>query len=375
MTSAPVEADELQARVAEGLAAAIALTEAASRSCGEALVRAARTVADSLSRGGKLLIAGNGGNAADAQHLAAEFVGKLVNDRRPLAAVALTTDTSALTAIGNDYGFEQVFARQVAALGRPGDVLLALSTSGRSPNVVAAAEYARQAGISTVALTGGGASPLRAGCDEAIVIPSRVTARIQECQLTLEHLLAECVEALLVPETAPPLTEPARSTRTLTPWPELLVERSRWDDAGRVVVWTSGCFDILHVGHLRSLQMAKEFGDILVVGLNDDENVAELLCHLQTAQVADVQDVEATAGPDDHSTGIVPPTPLDQQLRPRGQCSSAARRFGQWGRGLGHQECLDAFRQEMLERELAFLYPGRDPRRDDNCLVATGTQR
>src|SRR5664280_2166088 len=97
MTSAPVEADELQARVAEGLAAAIALTEAASRSCGEALVRAARTVAYSLSRGGKLLIAGNGGNAADAQHLAAEFVGKLVNDRRPLAAVALTTDTSALT--------------------------------------------------------------------------------------------------------------------------------------------------------------------------------------------------------------------------------------------------------------------------------------
>jgi D-sedoheptulose 7-phosphate isomerase len=276
MTSAPVEADELQARVAEGLAAAIALTEAASRSCGEALVRAARTVADSLSRGGKLLIAGNGGNAADAQHLAAEFVGKLVNDRRPLAAVALTTDTSALTAIGNDYGFEQVFARQVAALGRPGDVLLALSTSGRSPNVVAAAEYARQAGISTVALTGGGASPLRAGCDEAIVIPSRVTARIQECQLTLEHLLAECVEALLVPETAPPLTEPARSTRTLTPWPELLVERSGWDDAGRVVVWTSGCFDILHVGHLRSLQMAKEFGDILVVGLNDDESVRHL---------------------------------------------------------------------------------------------------
>ena len=112
-----------------------------------------------------MLLAGNGGSAADAQHIAAEFVGRFVNDRAPLAAIALTTDTSALTAIGNDYGFEQVFARQVRALGRKGDVFVAISTSGRSPNIVAALKAARELGLVTVGFTKDAQTPMHALCD------------------------------------------------------------------------------------------------------------------------------------------------------------------------------------------------------------------
>jgi D-sedoheptulose 7-phosphate isomerase len=161
------------------------------------IVAVARQMADSLRRGGKLLFFGNGGSAADSQHLAAEFVNRFLRQRGALAAVALTTDTSALTSIGNDLGFDQVFARQVEALGRPGDVVVAISTSGGSPNVLRAVEMARRLGCFTVALTGGSGGALAAAADEAFVVPSAETPRIQETHITLGHALCALVEDLL----------------------------------------------------------------------------------------------------------------------------------------------------------------------------------
>ncbi|HEX9900037.1 MAG TPA: D-sedoheptulose 7-phosphate isomerase [Candidatus Methylomirabilis sp.] len=170
------------------------------RFAGEAAPRiesVARRMAEVLRRGGKLLFFGNGGSAADAQHLAAEFVNRFLRDREALAAIALTTDTSALTSIGNDLGFDQVFSRQVEALGRPGDLVVAISTSGNSPNVLRAVEAARRLGCVTVGLTGGTGGRLAKVVDEAFVVPSTETPRIQETHTTLGHALCALVEDLL----------------------------------------------------------------------------------------------------------------------------------------------------------------------------------
>jgi D-sedoheptulose 7-phosphate isomerase len=162
------------------------------------LVRIVATVADriaqSLRNGGKVLLAGNGGSAADAQHIAAEFVGRFISDRAPLPAIALTTDTSALTAIGNDYGFEQVFERQLRALGRSGDVFVAISTSGRSPNVIAALKAARELNIVTVGFTRAGDNPMRALCDHTLGVASDETALIQQIHITAAHAICSLVE-------------------------------------------------------------------------------------------------------------------------------------------------------------------------------------
>jgi D-sedoheptulose 7-phosphate isomerase len=158
---------------------------------------AASLIHGTLSRGGKLLLCGNGGSAADSQHIASELTGRLVKDRRPLAAVALSTDTSALTSIANDYSFDEVFSRQVMALGRRGDCLLGLSTSGHSRNVIRAAEAARAAGIHVIGLLGRDGGALRALCDVAIVVPSATTARIQEAHGFIGHTLCAMVEAAL----------------------------------------------------------------------------------------------------------------------------------------------------------------------------------
>ena len=167
-----------------------------------AIIDAARKIADvitgALRAGNKLLIAGNGGSAGDAQHIAAEIVGRYKQDRPAYAAIALTTDTSALTAIGNDYGFEQVFARQVEGLGRSGDVLLVLSTSGRSPNILAALNAARQRGLITIGFTGVKGIALGALCDHLLVAPSDDTAVIQQIHLTLAHGICETIERALV---------------------------------------------------------------------------------------------------------------------------------------------------------------------------------
>lgn len=158
------------------------------------LEAAVELFSDCLGAGGKILICGNGGSAADAQHLAAELVCRVRRDRRALPSVALTTDTSMLTAIGNDYGFERIFARQVEALAREGDVLVAITTSGDSANVIEAAKTARERGCRVVGLTGKGGGQLAAHTDVLLDVPSTVVSRIQEIHAVCIHVLAESVE-------------------------------------------------------------------------------------------------------------------------------------------------------------------------------------
>lgn len=159
--------------------------------------RAGNLIAAALRGGRKLMLCGNGGSAADSQHIAAEMAGRFVNDRRPLAAVALSTDTSTMTCIANDYTFDEVFSRQVMGLGMRGDCLLAISTSGNSRNVLRAAEAARAAGIQVIGLLGKGGGALQNACDVSIVVPSQTTARIQEAHIFIGHMLCALVEAEL----------------------------------------------------------------------------------------------------------------------------------------------------------------------------------
>lgn len=160
----------------------------------DAIAAAAGLMTDALKAGGKVLFCGNGGSAADAQHLAAELTGRYLHDRPPLAAVALTVDTSALTAIANDYSYDVVFARQVRGLGRAGDVLVGLSTSGNSRNVVAALEEARAIGLRTIGLTGAGGGRMTGLCDICLCVPSSDTPRIQELHIAAGHMMCELVE-------------------------------------------------------------------------------------------------------------------------------------------------------------------------------------
>jgi D-sedoheptulose 7-phosphate isomerase len=157
----------------------------------------ADALAASLQAGRKIMWCGNGGSAADAQHLAAELTGRFVNNRIPLAGLALATDASALTCIGNDFGFDAVFERQVMALGQGGDCLIAISTSGQSPNVVRAVEAARAKGILTVGLTGRDGGRLAGLCDHCLVVPSATTARIQEAHIFIGHLWCTLIERAL----------------------------------------------------------------------------------------------------------------------------------------------------------------------------------
>jgi D-sedoheptulose 7-phosphate isomerase len=154
-------------------------------------------IAEALAAGHKLLIAGNGGSAADAQHIAAEIIGRYKQERPAWPALALTTDTSALTAIANDYGFEQVFARQVEGLGMRGDVLLALSTSGRSPNIVAVLQTARKRGLLTIGFTGSKGDGMRAHCDHVLIAPSNDTPIIQQIHMVAAHAICDAVEHML----------------------------------------------------------------------------------------------------------------------------------------------------------------------------------
>ena len=160
----------------------------------EEVLKVGSLAAQTLQTGGKILFCGNGGSASDSQHLAAELTGRFVKDRKPLGAIALTTDTSALTSIANDYAFEDVFARQVMALGRSGDLLLGISTSGNSKNIIRAVEEARTLGMRTVGLLGRDGGQLQALCDHAIVVPSDVTARIQEAHILIGHTFCGLIE-------------------------------------------------------------------------------------------------------------------------------------------------------------------------------------
>ena len=152
---------------------------------------------EAYSRGNRVLLAGNGGSAADAQHIAAEFVSRYAFDRPGLAAIAFTTDTSILTAIGNDYGYEQIFRRQLQANGRQGDIFIGISTSGNSPNVLAALQCAKELGITAVGLTGQGETKMHEHCDYCIRVPSESTPRIQESHILLGHIICGIVEDAL----------------------------------------------------------------------------------------------------------------------------------------------------------------------------------
>ncbi|MGE0448150.1 MAG: SIS domain-containing protein [Vicinamibacterales bacterium] len=160
-------------------------------------VAAAEAIATSFRQGGKLLVFGNGGSSADAAHMAAELVGRFMRERRGYAAIALTTDACVLTSVSNDYGFDQVFARQIEALGRPGDVALGITTSGASANVVRALETARARQLTTIALTGRDGGPAGRAVDVHVNVPSAVTPRVQEVHMTLLHVICDLVETEL----------------------------------------------------------------------------------------------------------------------------------------------------------------------------------
>ena len=278
-----MSADWVRERVVHALRESATLCTQLSRTRLDVVLQGATALHHCISTGGKVILFGNGGSAADAQHIAAEFVGRFVHHRPSLPAIALTTNTSVLTSISNDYGFEQVFARQVEGLGRPGDVVIAISTSGRSPNVIAGVLAARKKGLSTIGLTGGDGGDLATAVDLPIVIPSSNTPRIQECHITVGHILCDVVEKMLFQADDADLfsrgnlvsSSPGEIAK-IVDWETLLSLRRRWRREGKKIVWTNGCFDLLHVGHVRSRQGAKKFGDILVVGVNSDESVRRL---------------------------------------------------------------------------------------------------
>lgn len=199
MSKAVTPFSTLQAHISESIAVKQRVLE--DEGLLHQLQRAAETCIESLRAGGRILFMGNGGSAADAQHLAAELVSRFAYDRPGLPGLALTTDTSILTAVSNDYGYEDVFKRQVEAHGRRGDVLVALSTSGKSPNVLEGLRAARPLGVTTIALTGAGGADLPSLSDICLCVPSMSTARIQECHILFGHILCGLIEAALFPRS------------------------------------------------------------------------------------------------------------------------------------------------------------------------------
>ena len=187
----------MKTHIATNLLQSITAQQAFAEASTERIIQLAEWTVETFRSGGKLLILGNGGSAADAQHMAAEFVNRFKINRPPLPAVALTTDTSILTSIGNDFGFDLIFVKQIQALGKPGDLVLAISTSGKSPNIMKAVETARDMGLKTVALTGGTSRPggdLGLIVDLLLNVPTDSTPHIQETHLWVEHMVCELVE-------------------------------------------------------------------------------------------------------------------------------------------------------------------------------------
>ena len=185
--------DIINAHAEEGAA----LRRSFFSACAATLNEAALQMARCLANGGKILVCGNGGSAADAQHMTGELLGRFLMERRSLPAIALTVDTSTLTAVGNDYGYDEVFARQVSGLGKPGDVLVAISTSGNSPNVIRAIEEARKAGITVIGFTGKGGGKMAGLCDYNLCVTSPKTPLIQEMHEACMHLSCELIDHYL----------------------------------------------------------------------------------------------------------------------------------------------------------------------------------
>jgi len=194
----------MKTHISTNLAQSVMAQQAFGEASADRIIQLVGWIVETFRSGGKLLIFGNGGSAADAQHMAAEFVNRFKLDRRPLPAIALTTDSSILTSIGNDFGFDLIFAKQVEALGKPEDLVLGISTSGNSPNVVQAIEVAGRMGVKTAVLTGGTGSPggkLGKIADLVLNVPTDSTPHIQETHLWVEHILCELVEKEMFGDT------------------------------------------------------------------------------------------------------------------------------------------------------------------------------
>ncbi len=187
----------MQDRIAQILRSSARVHDETAATLCQEIARAAQLIIDSMRAGGKLALCGNGGSAADAQHIAAELVGRFQMERRPLPAIALTTDSSVLTSLSNDYGFSDVFGKQVEALLVAGDVLIALTTSGNSANCLEAVKTARAQGVTTIAMTGAGGGEIAREVDLSLIVPDEQTARIQETHITIAHALCELVEEAL----------------------------------------------------------------------------------------------------------------------------------------------------------------------------------
>jgi D-sedoheptulose 7-phosphate isomerase len=191
---------ELLAGILSEIQESIAVKEELAGGASQLIADAARMIIASMQSGGKLIVFGNGGSAADAQHLSAELVGRYRQDRKAFPAIALTTDSSALTSISNDYGFDAIFSRQLEAIGKPGDVVVAISTSGNSPNVLLALATAKKLGIASIGLTGKSGGKLRSSVDVCLSVPSDSTPRIQEAHGLVIHILSGLIERALTNE-------------------------------------------------------------------------------------------------------------------------------------------------------------------------------
>jgi D-sedoheptulose 7-phosphate isomerase len=197
-----MEADQFEQRASQSIKSSIAVKERLLNTPGliTTLSRVTQILIDAFKAGNKVLLFGNGGSAADAQHMAAEFVGRFAFDRPALPALALSVNTSCVTAIGNDYGFDRVFSRQIEALARSGDVAIGISTSGNSPNVISAMPVAKKMGLHTVGLTGSTQGGVADAVDHCICVPSTETPRIQECHILIGHIISELVEQTIFHE-------------------------------------------------------------------------------------------------------------------------------------------------------------------------------
>jgi len=184
----------MQSKIAKLIEESVKTQKSISGEVSGKIESAAKAILKSLANGGKVIIFGNGGSAADSQHFAAELVGRFKKERAPLAAIALTVNTSALTAIANDYGYDVVFARQIEAIGKKGDIAIGLSTSGNSKNVIEALRKARKLGMATVGLLGWDGGKIKDECDIAMIVPSTDTPRIQEAHITIIHILCELID-------------------------------------------------------------------------------------------------------------------------------------------------------------------------------------
>ncbi len=187
-------------KIKDILLESIQVKEELLRTCVGQIVQIAELAIESLKKGGKVIIFGNGGSASDSQHIAAELVGRFKKDRAGLPAIALTTNTSILTAVANDYGYDVVFAKQIEALGQKNDLIIGISTSGKAKNVASAIKQAKKMGLKTVALTGGDGGDLAKLADVSLLVPSAVTARVQEAHITIGHAVCEMVEQALFQE-------------------------------------------------------------------------------------------------------------------------------------------------------------------------------